>query len=309
MRTLKTRGGVQLSVYRAICVTAAAISLTLACAKTGEPRLVKDLAGRTVSVPDNPLRVVSLAPSVTEIIFALGEGKRLKGVTQHCDFPAEAQSLPKVGSYVHLDLERIVALKPDLCIAVRDGNPVDVVMEIESFGIPVYAVDPRNLESAVGTVLEVGQLLNAATKAQHLANEMRARIQRVKEQVAKTGLRPRVFFQIGAAPIVSVGNNTVIHELIVTAGGQNLAEGPTSYPRFSMEQVLALQPDVIIITSMTKEQNLEELSAEWKKYGGLPAVRDNRIFFVDADLFDRVSPRLIDGLEALAAIIHPELAR
>ena len=87
-----------------------------------------------MSVPDNPLRVVSLAPSITEIVFALGEGDRLKGVTQHCDFPADAQFLPKVGSYVHLDLERIVALKPDLCIAVRDGNPENVVTELEAFG-------------------------------------------------------------------------------------------------------------------------------------------------------------------------------
>jgi iron complex transport system substrate-binding protein len=262
-----------------------------------------------VSVPDIPLRVVSLAPSITEIVFALGEGDRLKGVTQHCDFPADAQYLPKVGSYVHLDLERIVALKPDLCIAVRDGNPRNVVTELEGFGIPVYVVDPRNLSTAVDTVLEVGQLLNAATKAEHLASEMRARINRIKGCVAETGMRPRVFFQIGTAPIVSAGSNTIINELIAAAGGQNLAEGPASYPQFSMEQVLALQPEVIIITSMTKEQDLEQVSAEWRKYDGLPAVRTNRIFIVDANLFDRATPRLIDGLETLAGIIHPELFR
>ena len=319
------------------------LMLVLVVATTGDSRLARDQAGQTVSVPDNPLRVVSLAPSITEIVFALGEGDRLKGVTQHCDFPAEAQSLPKVGSYVHLDLERIVALKPDLCIAVRDGNPGNVVAELEALGIPVYAVDPRNLDTAVDTVLEVGQLLNATTKAQHLANEMRARIERVKVRVAGTGRRPRVFFQIGTAPIVSAGTNTVINELIVTAGGQNLADGPASYPRFSREQVLALkpeviiitsmtkesdieqvsaewrqyereqvlalQPEVIIITSMTKESDLEQVSAEWRQYEGLPAVRNNRIFIVDADLFDRPTPRIINGLETLAGIIHPELFR
>ena len=174
---------------------------------------------------------------------------------------------------------------------------------------PVYAVDPRNLDTAVDTVLEVGQLLNAATKAQHLANEMRARIERVKVRVAGTGRRPRVFFQIGTAPIVSAGTNTVIHELIVTAGGQNLADGPAPYPQFSREQVLALQPEVIIITSMTKEPDLEQMSAEWRQYESLPAVRNNRIFIVDADLFDRPTPRLINGLETLAGIIHPELFR
>ncbi len=285
------------------------LTLALVVAKTSESRLARDQAGRMVSVPDNPLRVVSLAPSITEIVFALGEGDRLRGVTQHCDFPADAQSLPKIGSYVHLDLERIVALKPDLCIGVRDGNPGNVVAELEALGIPVYAVDPRNLDTAVDTVLEVGQLLNATAKAQHLANEMRARIQRVKVRVAGTGGRPRVFFQIGTAPIVSAGTNTVINELIVAAGGQNLAAGPAPYPLFSREQVLALQPEVIIITSMTKEPEPEQMSAEWRQYESLPAVRNNRIFIVDADLFDRSTPRIIKGLETLAGIIHPELFR
>ena len=299
----------RLLTRRRLYSIATIMMLSLVFTKTGEPRMVQDQAGRTISVPDNPLRVVSLAPSVTDIIFALGEGKSLKGITQHCDVPAEAQSLPKVGSYVHLDLERIVALKPDLCIAVRDGNPEDVVKQLESFGIPVYAVDPRNLESVVDTVLQIGNLLNATAKAEHLANEMRTRVERVKQRTAKTEPRPRVFFQIGTAPIISVGTNTVMHELIVAAGGKNLAEGPTTYPRFSMEQVLALQPDIIVITSMTKEQDQEELCAEWKKYEGLPAVRNNRIFFVNADFFNRVGPRIVDGLEILAGIIHPEVVR
>ena len=309
MRPLNMPNGENLSRRRKLYPIAIMLMLALVVAKTGESRLARDQAGRTVSVPDNPLHVVSLAPSITEIVFALGEGDRLKGVTQHCDFPADAQSLPQIGSYVHPDLERIVALKPDLCIAVRDGNPGNIVAELEALGIPVYAVDPRNLDTAVDTVLEVGQLLNATAKAQHLANEMRARIERVKVRVAGTGRRPRVFFQIGTAPIVSAGTNTVINELIVAAGGQNLAEGPASYPRFSREQVLALQPEVIIITAMTKEPDLEEVGAEWRQYEGLPAVRNNRIFIVDGDLFDRPTPRLIKGLETLAGIIHPELFR
>ena len=309
MHPLNMPDDANLSTRRKLYPIVIMLMLALVVAKTGESRLARDQAGRTVSVPDNPLSVVSLAPSITEIVFALGEGDRLKGVTQHCDFPADAQSLPKIGSYVHLDLERIVALKPDLCIAVRDGNPRNVVTELEALGIPVYTVDPRNLDTAVDAVLEVGQLLNATTRAQHLANEMRARIERVKVRVAGTAGRPRVFFQIGTAPIVSAGTNTVINELIVAAGGQNLAEGPASYPRFSSEQVLALQPEIIIITAMTKEPDLEQVSAEWRQYEGLPAVRNNRIFIVDADLFDRPTPRLINGLETLAGIIHPELFR
>ena len=309
MLSLKFPNDVHLSKRRKLYAIVVTLMLALVVAKTGESGIVRDQAGRTVSVPDNPLRVVSLAPSITEIVFALGEGDRLKGVTQHCDFPADAQALPKIGSYVHLDLERIVALKPDLCIAIRDGNPGNVVAELEALGIPVYTVDPRNLDTAVDTVLEVGQLLNATTKAQRLANEMRARIERIKVRVSGTKGRPRVFFQIGTAPIVSAGTNTVIHELIVAAGGQNLADGPASYPQFSMEQILALQPEIVIITSMTKELDLEQVRAEWRQYESLPAVRNNRIFIVDANLFDRPTPRIIDGLETLAGIMHPELFR
>lgn len=295
------------SIYGKLYPVLLALIVSLAFSRTCEPRLAKDQAGRMVSVPDHPVRIVSLAPSITEIVFALGEGNRLKGVTQHCDFPAEAESLPKVGSYVHLDPERIVALKPDLCIAVRDGNPRNIVNQIEALGIPVYAVDPRSLDTAVDTVLEIAGLLNAEEKGKRLADEMRARIERVKERVSGPVPRPRVFFQIGTAPIVSAGTNTIIGELIATAGGDNLGGGPAAYPRFSREQVLALQPDIIVITSMTKGQDLEQISAEWKKFEELPAVRNDRIYIVDANLFDRATPRVIEGLETLAGIIHPEL--
>jgi iron complex transport system substrate-binding protein len=231
------------------------------------------------------------------------------GVTEHCDYPAEARTLPRVGSYVHLDVERIVALKPDLCLAIRDGNPKHVVEKLDALGIPVYAVDPRDLDSVVDTVLELGRIVNAAPKAESLAGDMRARIERVKELTAGAEHRPRVFFQIGILPIVSAGAHTLIDELITAAGGENLAHGPTPYPRFGKEQVLGLRPEVIVITSMTKDVDLGRVQDEWKRYEGIPAVRNGRIFLVDSNLFDRPTPRLVDGLETLAAILHPELFR
>ena len=145
---------------------------------TGEARLVRDQLGREVLVPDNPERVVSLAPSITEIVFALGEGHRLKGVTQHCDFPPEAESLPKIGSYVHPDLEKIVALKPDLCLGTRDGNPREVAERLEALKIPVYAVNPKDLDTVMDTLLEIGRLLHAEQRAQTLVKEMRAQDRR-----------------------------------------------------------------------------------------------------------------------------------
>jgi cobalamin transport system substrate-binding protein len=270
-------------------------------------RTVTDQLGRNVTVPDEPRRIVSLAPNITEIIFALGQEHRLIGATRYSDFPSEANKLPKVGSYVHLDLEKIVALKPDLCIAIKDGNPIAVANRLESLKIPVYAVDPKNLETIMQTVLEIGGLINAEKEADILVLNMDLRIKKVQSLVSNATRRPRVFFQIGVSPIVSVGTHTFIHGLIVLAGGTNLAEGPISYPRFSREQVLALSPEVIIITSMARAAVFEQVKAEWNKWPDLPAVRNQRIFLEDSNFFDRPTPRLVDGLELLVRLIHPEL--
>jgi len=270
-------------------------------------KTITDQLGRHVTVPDKPQRVVSLAPSITEIVFALDQGHRLQGVTTYSDFPPEAVNLPKVGSYVHLDLEKIVALKPDLCIAVKDGNPRVIAHRLDSLNIPVYAVDPNNLETVMKTVLEIGTLLNAKDRANQLLQNMDSRIQNIKSLVATATHRPRVFFQIGVSPIVSAGTHTFIHELIVIAGGTNLAAGPIPYPRFSREKVLALSPEIIIITSMARSAVFEKVKAKWEKWPDMPAIRNRRIYIEDSNFFDRPTPRLVDGLELLIRLIHPEL--
>jgi len=272
-----------------------------------DAKIVTDQLGRQFTVPDNPQRVVALAPSITEIIYALGQENLLKGVTLYSDFPPAALKLPKVGSYVQLNLEKIVALKPDLCIAIKDGNPRVVVRRLESLNVPVYAVDPRNLETVMQTVLEIGNLLNANQRADFLMQRMRSRVLKVKSLVAKAAYRPRVFFQIGISPIVSVGTNTFMHELIVLAGGKNLAQGTVTYPRFSREQVLVLSPEVLIITSMARAEIFEQVKAEWSRWPNMPAIRDHHIFLENSNFFDRPTPRLVDGLELLVKLIHPEL--
>jgi iron complex transport system substrate-binding protein len=270
-------------------------------------RMVTDETGRSLTVPDDPKRIVSFAPSITEIIFALGRDDRLKGVSRFSDFPAEATRLPSVGSYIRLDLEKIVVLKPDLCFATKDGNPKDIVARLAALNIPVYVVDPKNLQAVIETIERIGGVLNAGPRANAVIHEMRSRINRVKTVVATASCRPRVFFQIGISPIVSVGAPTLINELIEIAGGINLAKGPTPYPRFSREQVLALAPDVLIITSMARGGRFEQVKQEWSRWPSIPAVRNHRILMVDSNLFDRPSPRLVDALEILARQIHPDL--
>ncbi len=270
-------------------------------------RTVVDPTGRTVNVPRDPRRVVALAPSVTEIVYALGREDRLAGVTRFSNYPPAAGQLPKVGSYVHLDVERIVALRPDLCVAVKDGNPIAVVEQLEALGLPVFAVNPLDLETVMQSVEAIGGLLDAAAVARDVVADMRQRIARVEARVAQTSLRPGVFLQIGISPIVSVGSSTFIHTLIEMAGGTNLAAGPTPYPRFSREQVIALAPEVIVISSMARDAVFEQVKAEWMQWPVIPAVRRGAVFIAPPDLFDRPSPRLVDALEVLAGVIHPNL--
>lgn len=258
-------------------------------------------------VPVSPRRVVSLAPNITEIIYTIGRQDRLVGVSRFSDFPKEARAIPKVGSYVQLDLERIVSLQPDLCIAIKDGNPKAVADRLTAFQIPVYVVDPRNLEAVLETTLEIGSLLDAERRAAGIVQQLRSRIQAIDQALGAIRRRPRVFFQIGISPIVSVGTDTFIHELVERAGGTNVSQGRVVYPRFSREQVLSLAPDVIIITSMEQGALFQRVKEEWSQWQELPAARDNRIYIEEADLFNRPTPRLVDGLELLARLIHPVL--
>jgi iron complex transport system substrate-binding protein len=249
---------------------------------------------------------VALAPSITEIIFDLGCQDRLVGVTRYSDYPPQAKTLPQVGSYVQLNLEKIASLRPDLCIAVKDGNPIAVVRRMESLHIPVYAVDPRDFAAIGTTIIEIGRLLDAEDAARAITADMETRIARVEARMAKLPERPKVFFQIGISPIVAPGTDTFIHKLIELAGGINVTAGPVPYPRISREQILALAPEVVIITSMARIQTFDRVKQEWQRWKDVPAVRTGRIHLVNSDLYDRATPRLVDGLEQLAELIHPQ---
>lgn len=274
-----------------------------------QSRTITDLVGRTVTVQENPQRIVALAPSITEIIFALDQQHRLKGVSRYSDFPPEAQQYPKIGSYVKLDVERIVALQPDICIGIKDGNPIVVVRQLEAMNIPFFGVDPKDLSSVMESILAIGDLLGAAAKAQSIVADMRDRIDAVKQKTRQVANKPGVFVQIGISPIVSVGNATFINELITLAGGANVAAGSNPYPRFSREQVISMGPDVMVISSMARAAVFEQVKAQWMQWPAIPAVRNQSIHIAPSNVFDRPTPRLVIGLEQMARYIHPQLFR
>ena len=271
----------------------------------GESRLFTDQLGRRLQVPDDPKRIVALAESVTEVVFAVGRGDRLVGTTRFADYPEAALNIPRIGSYIQLDIERIAALKPDVCIGTRDGNPKAAIDRLDALGIPVYITNPMGIESILSSIMEIGALLRADRQATALVTDLRRRIEAVAEVAQRSGTRPRVFFQIGIDPIVSAGRGTFIHELIEAAGGINAAGEATGYPKYSPEQLLRLAPDVVVITTMSQGADFDAVRREWLRWPRIPAVRDNRVHVVDAAVFNRPSPRLIDGLEILARLIHP----
>jgi iron complex transport system substrate-binding protein len=271
-----------------------------------DARLVVDQTGEKIDIPDNPQRVISLAPSLTEMIFSLQAEQKLVGVTRYSNYPAAATELYRVGSYVQLDLERIVAIKPDLCIAIKDGNPLRTVEAIKALGIPVFAIDPRNIEQILEAFLLLGDILGVSARAEELVADMEHRIVMVKAKIASSHDVPRVFFQIADVPIVSAGKDSYIDRLITLAGGSNLAGNLTEYPRFSWENIMLLQPDVVLISSMTGGKSPDLLKASWQKWPEIPAVKNNQLYVVNADLFNRPTVRLITGLEILANILHPD---
>lgn len=296
-------------VVYALCAAVAAVLLLCRAAFAEDERFVSltDHEGRIVKVPAEASRVISLAPSITEIVFALNRSETLVGATRFSNYPEAASRLPRVGSYVQLDIEKIVALEPDLCIAIKDGNPIRTVRRLERLGIPVFAIHPMEIDAVLRSIRDIGKLLGADGEASGLISDIQARMAAVDEKVAGISDRPSVFFQIGVSPIVSAGAGTFIDELIGRAGGVNAAGNHSGYPRFTREEILTMAPDVMILTSMARQKVFDDVLREWRQWEHLPAVREGRIHMVDSDLYDRPSPRLIDGLEELAALLHPDV--
>lgn len=265
----------------------------------------QDSLGKSVKLDNTPRRIVSLAPSLTEILYFLGLGERVVGVTRFSYYPPEATQKPKVGSYINLNVEKIISLSPDLVIGTVDGNNPGVVNLLEQAGIQVFIVNPRNVREVMDTVIILGRVCGVPEKADTLARQLNRRINRVREKTT-TMKKPLVFLQINLKPIMTVNRHTFHHDLITLSGGINMTQDLSiNYPRVSLEEVIRRKPEVIIISSMERGGRFEKAKQDWSKWTSIPAVKNRRVHLIDSDLIDRPSPRLIDGLEAMARIIHP----
>ena len=265
-----------------------------------------DEVGREVTFPFPPKRIVSLAPNITEILFSLGLDEEIVGVSTHCNFPAMARSKVRVGSYIRLDFEKIASLNPDLIIATGAGNTRDTVDRLGKLGFQTYVIYPKNFRDILQSIAHIGQVVNREKEAQAIIEGMRKRSGRVIE-LTKGLPRPKVFVQIGDAPMVTVGKGSFADDLIRLAGGENVAEKEKEvYPRLGMEEVLKRAPEVIVISSMSPTGDYQKILQEWTRWKTIPAVKNGRVHLIDSDLLDRPSPRIIDGLEELVRVLHPE---
>jgi iron complex transport system substrate-binding protein len=266
---------------------------------------VKDMTGREVTVAAPPRRIVSLVPSVTEILFTIGGQDRLAGVTDFCDFPPEARRKPRVGSMLAPSLEAIVALRPDLVVATTAGNRQETFDQLARLGIPVYVVNPSRLAEVLELMTRLAALTGRSEAAEPVVAALRGRIQAVRTRVTPLP-RPRVLYVLWPEPLIVPGRGALITELIAAAGGESVtADGGEAYPRYSVEAALARAPEVILLARHGTPSS--RISREqWARFRTLPAIRAGRFHDVDGNLLHRYGPRVVDGLERLARLIHPE---
>jgi iron complex transport system substrate-binding protein len=287
----------------------AALALAAGCgARATAPapgtRAVVDDLGRTVAVAPRPARIVSLAPNLTEILFAVGAGDRVVADTSYCDYPPEAASRPHVGDTQRPDLERLIALEPDLVIVSTASQLQALSDRLDALGIPTYVSNPRDLDSVIASVERIGEVVGEADAGRRLAASLRDRAAAVTAAVSGRP-SPKVFFVVGNPPLITTGHGTFVDDLIRRAGGASIsADQATEWPQFSAETVIARAPDVIVLP--TSSHGVGEVPAALAE---TPASRAGRVARVDADLLMRPGPRLVDGLERLARELHPEAYR
>lgn len=269
---------------------------------------VVDETGRVVEVPAHPQRIVSLAPNLTEILFALDLGERVVGVTDACDYPPAARQLPRVGSVVSPSLERIVSLGPDLVLATTAGNRRETVAALERLGVPVYATNPHSLLSTFASIEHIARLTGSEQPGRALVEALQHRLDDVRARTR--GLpRPSVLFVVWFEPLITAGRNTFIQDAIHLAGGDSISgELHEDWPHLSLEEVIRRNPDIVVTAQGPgMEQRIREISGQagWRE---LKAVRTGRLIVLD-DKALRPSPRLVEVVEAMARAFHPEAFR
>jgi len=264
-------------------------------------------APSTLRAASEPQRIISLAPSTTEAVFALGLGDRLVGVSVYCDYPPEAQHIDRVGTFLTPNVEAIVAKRPDVILAVPSPGNQDPVQALRRLGFTVVLFDPNTVADIEAALITIGGALGHEATARVLVARIEERITAVRARLADAPERT-VLMLVGQTPLVAVGAGTVQDELIRMARGINLAAAGGVWPRLSIEFAIAAAPEVIIDTTMGNEERAgaEAAMEFWRAFPTIPAVRDRRVYGYKAYQLLRPGPRIAEAFEAIARFVHPE---
>lgn len=268
---------------------------------------VHDELGRRVLLHGAPQRILSLAPSLTETLFALELGDRVAGVTNYCDYPPEALKKPRVGGPINPDLEQIVLLHPDLVLATRALNRADTVTALERLGLTVYATDPRTVDEVIASTRRLGKVLGAEARGDALGASLEERLAALSRKLAGHAPR-RVFFVVWTDPIISTGPHTFIADALRHAGAESVITVEQDWPQINIEEVLRQNPEYLVFSGTHPEDPQSTIKDLSKRPGwsSLEAVRARR-FAVVSDALSRPAPRIVDAIEDLARQLHPDL--
>ena len=270
------------------------------------PVTITDDFQRRVEIKARPQRIISLSPSNTEILFALGLDKKIVGVTTFCNYPAQAKEKEKIGGFSDPSIEKIMSLKPDLVVA--GDLHAKIISELEKLAIPVIVVSPKSLEETLASIEMVGKATGSSTEASLVVGSMRKKIDEIKEKMAEIKEKPRVYYEVWYDPLVTAGPKTVVDDLITLCGGVNIAGDATSkWPQYSEELVIAKNPDVIIHSYGHGDLQAADFSKRPGGWQRVNAVRDGQVYAVNADIVNRYGPRLVQAMDEFARYIHPEL--
>jgi iron complex transport system substrate-binding protein len=256
----------------------------------------------TVAAAETPERIISLAPNITEILFALGLDDRVVAVTSFCDYPEEAKNKPKVGGMSNPSLEKVVSLRPDVVIMTTDGNPKVFAERLQSFRIQAYVFRARTLSELPQGIRDLGSALGVQEKAEVMARQIESSLNNLSRNTPRTPRREKVLFIIWPEPLIVAGHGTAIDDAITMLGHHNIAaESKSPYPKYSIEEAILQSPAVIFIGK--GHADMRDMSKGLlQKLSRVPAVKNKQVYFVSDNLY-RLGPRIIPGIEEMAACL------
>jgi iron complex transport system substrate-binding protein len=286
------------------------VLMLLSCIPQSPPGNIVDGLGRQVTINAVPQRIVSLAPSNTEILFALGLGDKVVGVTEYCNYPEAAKTKPKVGGFSTVDIEKVVSLRPDLVLATQIHSKT-IIPALEKLGLTVVALTPSSLTGVLDSITLVGKITGQSKEASELIKDLSTRIKAIADKTQKLSpaQRPRVFYVTWHDPLWTAGTGTLSNDVISQAGGQNIASDISGDKTIDLETVINRDPEVIIVSvGMGTGEDLpwQYIKSE-SRLKNTQALLTDRVYKIDGDLIHRPGPRIVEALEQMAQFIHPEL--